>query len=181
LFGMHPKAAEKSRGGVIGFMVRINDLHGTLSRGFHVVHDDRTTTPFSYAPCLNPKKPALGHTAAMRAAIMLSQRAVLIGYFRGREEAPCQHCSQLVARAMAHVHHVPPNRFRDLVFSWVAENGEPEIQKAAIGVEFVSPAVRARWLAYHDAHAVRRIVCPPCNYAAERDQNDAHGITDAAT
>lgn len=169
MFALHPNAAEKARRGVAGFAVRINDFHGSLSRGFHVLHDDGSSTPFSYQPCLNPKKPPLGATGAMRAAIMLGQRRVMMEWFGGKAVKSCPACDRSITPATAHVHHLPPNRFRDIVAAYVDRHGEPEISKAVLGVTFASAAVQHRWVEFHDARARRVVICAPCNYAAERE------------
>lgn len=169
LFALHPRAAEKAEGGIIGFMVRENDFNGARTRGFHVVHDDGSTTPFSYAPCLNPNKPELSCIAAMRAAIMLSQRRVMLGYFGLKDRASCHACGKLVERQHAHVHHVPPKRFRDIAASFIAARGEPKTIKGVLGVSFASLQLQSEWVTYHDARASRVVVCAPCNFAAERE------------
>ena len=169
MFGMHPKAAEKAARGVTGFMVRTNDFHGARTRGFHVIHPNGKTTAFSYAPCLNPAKKELGAIGAMRAAIMLGQRRIMVETFAGRASIPCPVCSNPMTIGGAHVHHVPPLRFRDLAAAYVEKYGEPEVRKGALGVAFASAAVQHHWLEFHDARAKRVVVCAPCNYAAERE------------
>lgn len=169
LFGMHPYAAEKAQGGVAGFMVRTNDFNGAKTRGFHVVHDDGSTTAFSYEPCLNPKKPPIGAAGAMRAAIMLGQRQIMVRAFAGRSSVRCPACAKPMSMGGAHVHHLPPNRFRDIAAAYIAEHGEPKVEKSALGVAFASITEQRRWVEFHDARARRAVVCAPCNYAAERE------------
>tara|TARA_R110002126_G_scaffold2345_12_gene13531 strand:+ start:542 stop:1213 length:672 start_codon:yes stop_codon:yes gene_type:complete len=170
LFAMHPNAVEKAVGGVAGFMVRVNDINGTKSRGFHVIHDNGRTTPFSYQTCLNPTRAELAASVAMRAAIMLGQRRVMMEFFRGRASVSCPSCGQPMTKATAHVHHLPPNRFRDIAAAYVAAHGEPEVVKGVLGVAFKSLTKHHEWLEFHDARAKRTVVCAPCNYAAEREQ-----------
>ena len=177
LFALHPGAAQKARGGVIGFMVRLNCYLGCTTRGFHVVHNDGSSTDFSYQPCFNARLAEPSVFAAMRAAIMLSQRQVMMQAFLRGEVARCPGCGGEMRRQGAHVHHVPPNRFRDLAQAFIAEHGMPAVMPSAhFGDDFADAADRLRWIEFHDARARRVVVCAPCNYAAEREEADASSL-----
>lgn len=168
LFRMHPRAHEKVDRGVTGFMVRVNDFYGALTRGFHVIHDDGCTTAFSYLPCMNANSDAPSIAGAARAAIMMSQREILREAFRRRETIPCAYCPRELTKDKAHIHHEPP-KFRAILDAFISANGEPKITNAlGLGDAFADPLVRLNWIRFHDARAVRVAVCAPCNYAAER-------------
>ena len=111
LFALHPEAAEKAASGVIGHMVRLNDFHGTLTRGFHVVHPSNHTTAWSYFPCFNPSRIEPSVTAALRAAIMLSQASFRRQVFAWSDVEPCGICSKPTERKFSHIHHLAPKFF----------------------------------------------------------------------
>lgn len=166
LYAMHPRAHEKAERGCAGFMVRINNLEGALTRGFHIIHDDGWTTPFSYAPCMSAKADDPSLVVAARQAIIPSQREVLRAAFGIRDTYPCAGCGTELSRAQVHVHHTTP-RFRDILERFVADHGQPKVINAeGLGDAFANPAVRQLWIAYHDRRAVRVIFCAPCNFAA---------------
>lgn len=168
LFSMHPDAAAKSFKGMCGIAVRINDFQGCMSRGFHVLHPDGTSTDFSYRPCFNAKLAEPSVFAAMRAAIMLGQRRVLISYFMSKEVMPCPRCNAPIRRQDAHVHHHDP-KFRTIAADYIERFGEPEtVSSETFGDDFRLISDKARWVEYHDARAVRSVLCAPCNFADER-------------
>ena len=168
LFALHPGAAEKAAPGVTGHMVRLNDMNGAITRGFHVIHPNNTTTAWSYLPCLNPRLSEPSFTGAMRAAIMLSQASFRRQVFGRADFTNCRYCGNAVERKIAHIHHEAP-KFRDLVRNFVAEHGAPEVVSSAnFGDDFANIDAKRLWIEYHDARAKRVLVCAPCNYAAER-------------
>lgn len=174
LFDMHPRRSEAAKRGVTGFMVRLNDFHGTLSRGFHVVHYDGSTSGFSYRPCMNPDSDEPSVFAAMRAAIMLGQRRIMMEQFAGRDAMPCPTCRRPITRRDAHVHHLPPHRFRDIAKAYIAIHGEPQVVHSAssFGDSFSDLSRQHHWVEFHDARANRLVVCAACNFAAERQTTD---------
>lgn len=169
LFALHPRAAEKALPGVDGHGVRINDLKGIITRGFHVLHPGLTSTPWSYQPCFNPLLAEPSAIGAMRASIILSQAAFRRSQFGAGDTIPCACCKEQVTRKAAHVNHEAPNQFRELVRRFIERYGEPEVVSSEdFGDDFRSARMRALWLDFHDTSANRVVVCAPCNYAAER-------------
>jgi hypothetical protein len=166
LYARHPRAAEKASRGMTGFMVRINSIEGALTRGFHVIHDDGSTTAFSYAPCMTASADEPRLAVAARQAIIISQREVLRNAFRGKETLPCENCRKDLTRAAVHVHHTNP-RFRDILAGFVTEHGNPVIVNGTgFGDDFADPLKKMLWVIYHDRRAVCVILCASCNLAA---------------
>lgn len=167
LFKLHPDAAEKARDGVAGFVVQINSNEGVTARGFAVLHPSGATTRFSYRACLRPSEAVPCHLAAMRAAILLSQRAFRTRAFLAK--APCAHCQTAIGQnERAEVHHEPPGTFRALADAWVKLHGVPQVVSAAgWGDDFKSPDAKRSWVEFHDRHSRRSLLCMPCHYAAE--------------
>jgi hypothetical protein len=168
LFDLHPHVAEvKQRQGILGFTVKQNDYHGALTRGFHALHA-RGTTPFSYMTCFDPRRATPNALSAMRAAIMLGQRTIMVRAFGGRETVECTLCHAPTGRPRAHVHHMPPWKFAAIAAAFLAEGTPQFVGSIYIGDSFADLADHHRWLAFHDARAVRVVVCAGCNAAAER-------------
>lgn len=170
LFAMHPGAADENmrKGIPLNFCVREHSFHGTRTRGFYALHL-REFTAFSYLTCLDPRRSEPNLLAVMRASILLGQRRVKQEYYLGRDIAPCAYCKKDTAFKEAHVHHEPP-KFQEIVDAFIADHGSPKCKSAALGDEFEDPADLRRWIAFHDACAARVVVCPACNYAAERQE-----------
>jgi hypothetical protein len=167
LFDRHPR---RPPGEVVKFCVGINNYRGALTRGFQAHFADGEVSRFSYIPCLSPTADSPSLVKVMRAAIMLSQRVKLREYYRGRPFMPCHECKADVEISVAHVHHTDP-KFQDIADHFVSLIGVPGVVSGAIdelGDEFADMAIKACWIAFHDAVAQRVVVCAACNWAAER-------------
>lgn len=177
LYAMHPRRA----GEPSGFMVALNNYHGTQTRGFQALWPDGRRDAFSYMPCLSPATDAPQLFAAMRAAIMPSQREALRAAYASRALIPCpwprpdgSKCGRGVPLAAAHVHHKAP-KFVDIADAFIALIGEPPaVHSAEFGDDFADAGIKRRFVLFHDAVAQRVVVCAACNALAER-ADDARG------
>jgi hypothetical protein len=170
LYATHPSPEVVA----VRFVVGMNYINGTPSNGFHAVAADGARHRFTYkiGPLTGPRG-RLGLSspvATLRMAIMDSQRAVKQAYYNGFDIMPCQRCGDPITRQGAHVDHEDP-KFRDIAEAWFALYGEPPLlaTPGGIGEDFRDPGLKREWIMFHDLHAaIRVVVCPPCNAAAER-------------
>lgn len=163
LYKMHPRG----QGTPHAFIVGLNDYHGCATRGFQGIFSDGSRVAFSYTPCLNPSTDKPQIVAAMRAAILPSQRQALMAYYRNKALVPCLHCKAGLTIDKAEVHHMLP-KFRDIVDAFVGLIGEPKINTAEIGDDFSDFSMKKRWIQFHDAIAQRVILCAKCNREDEK-------------
>jgi len=170
LYAMHPRRS----GEPVSFHVGLNNYYSTPTRGFQAVSGDGSRTSFSYIPCLSPALDQPSLLAAMRAAIIPSQREAMRAAYANRALINCalriaDGCSQAVPLAAAHVHHKAP-KFIDIAEHFVSLVGLPEvINSTGFGDDFADPISKRRWVLFHDAVAQRVVVCAACNAADERN------------
>jgi hypothetical protein len=155
------------------FTVGKNVHQGVPSNGFRAMFADGTFWAFSYRECFTPTRPGLTRVlAAMRHATMDGQFRLKVATFNGGATVLCglrlvPACLGQTAFADAHVHHQAP-KFRAIADDYMATHGVPEITPHAIADHMADAAVKAAWVAFHDARARRVVICRVCNAAAER-------------
>lgn len=135
-----------------------------LTRGFHVVHPDRTSTSFSYPSCLKPRTYRSRLYEAGRNMISLSQLD-----FRIEHGNRCVKCG---AQRSLHTHH------KDFTFKQTLDNWHylhfGSITDNEGAVEFISvgeptPALVFKvrpeqdFLKFHDDFATREVLCLQCH------------------
>lgn len=161
----HPAAAEKSAKGVRGFTVRkIEFRPGIVQRCFFIRHPDGSETDFSFmvalglAPC-GPTVAAAGRHAIAPAVHEFKQKQ-----FNGADYAECAVTAERVGFREAHVDHAPPWQFSRIVTDFVHHHGIPPLHdEEGLRTVFSDQADSERFVAFHDARAVLRVVSAKAN------------------
>jgi hypothetical protein len=170
----HHEKDQKLAYGCRGFFVRVNPpALKPEDRGFWIITERPPpgAVPFSYIRCFAGPDPA--HSAewrqlneAARQAIIPSQAA-----FKLRNlipDTPCPRCGEALAGNHAQVDHLPP-KFRDILREFCESLPQlPLRDEPTYGYRFADPRDEQAFIAFHDARAVREVVCARCNAAAER-------------
>lgn len=160
LFDMHPGAPEKAPRGAVGHTIRrIVFREGIPQRCFFAILPDGTEVDWSYRVALGvvPCGPSL--TDAARAALADHVAAFKTDAFSRQEPHSCAASGRLITFDEAHVDHAPPWPFVAILRAFVAEFGAPAVVAVEPwGSDFADPADKARFLAFHHARAVLRIL-----------------------
>lgn len=164
LFALHPSAAilKQRLGLVLSITAQEHQYGGVTMRGFYA-HLMRERVAFSYLTCLNPKRSVPDPLAVMRRAIMPGQHHFKLAFFDFRHDITRRGaCGHPMSFNDADVHHRTPE-FRHIAAAYMAKYGAPRCESAILGDDFVDPAERTRWLAFHDARAQLEVICRSCH------------------
>lgn len=164
LLERHPHADVKIGCGVRAIIVRRNPVY-RQTRGFYILRVDGSDTDFSWVECLNPTPHHKKVIRAMRALIEPQTMAFKQRFF-DTQEPVCPLTSERLTFVGSHVDHVPPLTFERLVDDFCAAYGI-DINRVPLRDELADnkyvdviddDLIAARWVNYHAAHAVLRVV-----------------------
>lgn len=162
LIERHPSAAEKKGCGIKGVLVC--DQMGYPTPGFWIKREDGTACDFSYLKCLETKSTLQDFMHACRLVVKWDAIAFRDAYFAGRALAPCQVSGQMIQKEGAHVDHIAPNTFQNIVLDFIRElaidvNGVEYVSgDGHLGSEFASETLRASFLDFHRKKASLRVI-----------------------
>jgi hypothetical protein len=160
LFGMHPNALEKAPDGAVAHLVRMIEFRpGIVQRCFFAVRPGGSQVDWSYrvAMGLAPSGPTLQEAA--REAIYPDIAAYKASRYGTADAIPCDLTGAMIPFAEAHVDHAPPWPFVEIMRAYVRERGAPALRgREPWGCDFVDPAERDAFIAFHHERAVLRIL-----------------------
>lgn len=172
LLDRHLESKAKKGPGVAGFRVS-SAAYGT--RCFSVERIDGTHTDFSFQACLDRKRksPRQEVSQACREAVTEQVRRFRDQAFANSpgREIKCPLSGLMVSREDAHVDHCPPQTFERLVDSWLdADRLTPpgyfmltEPCDGQYVPRLFYEDMEASWRAFHEKHAVLRVVHKTAN------------------
>lgn len=160
LLQAHPEYTEKAKGGVKGIIVD-RPGNGYGGQCFHVLHDNGSTSDFSYRVCLNPKlQHAYNLEISCRAAIR--NDIVIFKEVWAETDGTCAISGQCLAYEDAHVDHAHPLTFKTILQNFVASGcvdiSTIEYDNSVSGVRFKDAAVAECFRKYHLRHANLRVI-----------------------
>ncbi len=175
LLEYHPRAAQKIGCGIATFEVRAAPAAPGLPAGrcFYLLRVDGSTDDFSYLKCLAAPSPRALFRAICRRLIAPMMASYKDAYFQAHAgpddciECPITH--QRVSYEQAHVDHIPPATFEELVRGFVSlhDLDESTIPLREIGGRmgqtFADDDLAQNWTLYHQVHAQVRVVSAYAN------------------
>ena len=168
---MHPYASEKLAKQVVA--IKKYNRYGHQGDNLMLVYEDGSALPFSWNKCCKGKasSDAVSIKGALRAAVQDQTSTVMEAAFCDRDTIVCPMSGELISRGSAHVDHAPP-RFADLVNLWLIDMGlelehVPLADDPQGGAILPDGPVRSSWMAFHERHAVLRVVSARWNTSAE--------------
>lgn len=168
LLRRHPDAEQKIGSGASAIYVGETPPYRT--RCFFLIREDGSETDFSYLECIRATPHANKVRLALRAAIEPQILAYKQVAFAAAGWVNCPDTGARLVLATAHVDHRAPLTFERLIEMFLAHEG---LDFDAIEVipsadltyhdELVDPALRARWVQFHQEHARLEIVSATAN------------------
>lgn len=159
----HPCAAEKIGRGVHRFTVETDKKYKT--RGFWLHRTDGSKTDFSYRECIRPSTHQSQVLAALREAVSEQMIKFREATFNGQEKVLCPITHQNITRTQAHVDHVYPQTFSQLVKDWstqehiiLANIQLTEFIDGSIGRQIKDDYTRESFQWYHGIHAKLQVI-----------------------
>ena len=119
LLQRHRDAIEKIGKGVHYFTIETEPKYKT--RGFWLHRIDGTKTDFSYRMCIRSSSHREDVLAALREAVSEQMIKFREETFNGNEHVFCPLTKQQITRQQAHVDHIYPQTFSQLVKDWSAQ------------------------------------------------------------
>lgn len=166
LLERHPSAERKIGCGVRAIWVRSN---GKFGRGFWIERTDGTWEDFSYKQCLRPFTHASKCKFAFRRAIDDQVIAVKSAvFYQDDMTLPCPITGEPMVWETAHVDHEPPHTFAALLEQYMERFGLTfdaiDLAEARGGIgKQLPPDLAAHWAAWHQVHAVLRVISADAN------------------
>lgn len=169
----HPHADQKIGCGVAGFRVEKTPQYG--SKCFILVRTDGATTDFSYLECLRSTPHGAKVTSAFRAAIepdvfQFKQACFDRAALDGNDPLRCPITGEVLGFVGAHVDHVPPDTFANLLDDFLTGEGKAladlEVKNSAdhtYSDRLCDLELEAKWIAFHRFNARLRIVSKTAN------------------
>lgn len=160
ILARHPDARAKAGCGIAGFTTATDPRYGT-GRHFVVIRTDGSTTDFSWAEAITPTNRRQKILNAMRSAIEPQIRAFRTSQF------PLTCALNTAHPGPYHVDHVAP-AFQELADDYAAQHDGYENltllpHQDGDTTDQLDPEAAQEWARYHQAHAVLRLLCQPCN------------------
>jgi hypothetical protein len=178
LLQRHPDAAQKIGCGASAIYVAETPPYRT--RCFFLIREDGSETDFSYLECIRATPYATQVRLALRAAIDPQILACKEAAFATAEWVSCPDTGERLVMATAHVDHRAPLTFERLVEQFLAREGLDFDDIAVIPSadltyhdELSDPALRSRWVQYHQEHAQLEIVSLTANLSLRNRGNGA--------
>lgn len=179
LLDMHPEAAQKIGGGVVGFSVEDNPLYpGPKARGLRLHRVDGSSTDFSFWECIRPTPHIKKVQRAFRAAVEPDTMAFKQRHFDalpGRVGV-CPDTGEPITYTSCHVDHKAPNTF-DVLFANFIEREHLDvnaIQVYGAGIDdtyqdrLADVALEQRWRDFHNTNAVLEVVSVTANLSLRK-------------
>lgn len=169
LLEQHPNAEVKVGCSVASVVVRRNPVYNN-NRGFYLVRTDGTGTDFSWRECLRATPAHKKVTHALR-VLVEPQTLKFKQEFFDSGQTRCELTGETIAFVGAHVDHVPPLTFAQLVADFCAEYGfelasiplRNELADNKYVDEIDDDFIATLWQEYHRRHAVLRVVSRTAN------------------
>jgi uncharacterized protein DUF3223 len=158
---LHPSRDEKLARGFAGIAMRLNlTPGGAPDHGFHVLHPDGTSSPFSFLVALGVKPAVPDPRAAARFAVADDIVAYKKQRFAGGDTIIDDETGEELRWEDAEVDHAGNWPFRRIWVEYVIAFGRPNnLVKAEQGIGWVLPPAEAeRFREFHKQLAVLRIV-----------------------
>ena len=161
----HPEAEEKIGCGADYFVTGFGpDKYG--STGFYLVRTDGSLVNFSYRVGMNGRpNPWAAFCSALREAVSYDVLDWKNTQFKAGP-VPCPLCGRVMDRKDAHADHTHPVTFNSLAKEFAEDHGiEPSavLYKNVPMYELADEALEVRWVQFHQARAVLRLLCAGCN------------------
>ena len=175
LLRRHPDAESKIGIGVASIFVDRNPQYPS-TRTFFLVRVDGSSTDFSFMECLRPTPHDKKVLRAFRAAVEPYTLQFKRDHFdRVGEPAICPITGESIRFVGSHVDHAAPMTFEALAAAFLAGEGlTPEDVAVAETADhtyydrLTDPDLEQRWIDFHNARAVLRVVSRPANLSTLR-------------
>lgn len=170
----HPQAETKIGCGVRSMVVRTNPVYRN-NRSFYLYRIDDTGTDWSWTECLNPTPYAKKVIRAFRVLIEPQTMAFKRAFF-ATTAGLCELTGEQITPLSSHVDHAPPVTFEKLVDDFLTEydlsiNAIPlrdELSDNKYVDMIDDDLIAVRWIEYHRAHAVLRVVSRYANLSISK-------------
>ncbi len=180
LLSNHKNADEKIGCGVASITVEQNPTFRT-KRNFWVIRKDGSKTDFSFLKCITPVTPMKQFRSACRNAVVNQIQQFKIVHFRkyANEQGlvKCPITEQWVNREMAHVDHIHPQTFDNLVRTFIEERNidinsieYKKLTDGMIGRDLADENLVSDWAEYHRQNAQLQIISRTANLSIVKKQ-----------
>lgn len=170
----HPEAELKLGNGVKRIWVGTNEYGG---RGFYLERLDGSTTDFSFMKCISHPSVWNDFQSACRNAVADDKQAYKDARFAHARTVACELTGELLTRDTAHVDHIPPRTFQNLLKVFLKRSG---IDYRTVGIEptldgkegcwLTDQGFAKRWREFHSVNARLRLISRTANLSnSKRD------------
>lgn len=166
----HPNAEDKIGPGIKEIQVQVNPVHRN-TMNFVIVRVNGTETDFSFKKCLKKPTQKSYFLQASRRAVQPDIHAFKQAFFAmNKGPTLCSVLGAPLTRENAHVDHIPPATFENIILSFIKEHRidintiefVPPMDNE-YGREFLDKEFEQKWVDYHNEKAQLRVISARAN------------------